>query len=238
MLLEMEHVSRRYTGGAGVVQAVQDVSLSLDAGQFVAVCGPSGCGKSTLLLMAGAVLRPDSGSVRIAGQNPGDLSADERAVFRGRQVGFVFQQFCLVPYLSVLDNVLAPALAVSSPHARERALQLLSRFGLEHRLQHVPAELSSGERQRTAMARALLNQPRIILADEPTGNLDAENADRALSFLTDFARSGGAVLLVTHDAAAAGRADRIVHMQDGRVVDRPSGTRSAAFTETTQNRSA
>lgn len=219
MLLELDQVSRRYEGLAGAVNAVQDVSLTVAAGEFVAVCGPSGCGKSTLLLMAGAVLRPDAGRVLLAGVNPYTLSPDERAAFRGRHVGFVFQQFHLVPYLTVLENVLAPVLAHGVPDAQDRARQLLEQFGLRGRLQHVPGELSTGERQRVAMARALLNRPQVLLADEPTGNLDPENAEIALGFLTDFARAGGAVLLVTHDVAAAGRADRIVRLRDGRIVD-------------------
>lgn len=219
MLLELDQVSRRYEGLAGAVNAVQDVSLTVAAGEFVAVCGPSGCGKSTLLLMAGAVLRPDAGRVLLAGVNPYTLSPDERAAFRGRHVGFVFQQFHLVPYLTVLENVLAPVLAHAVPDAQDRARQLLEQFGLRGRLQHVPGELSTGERQRVAMARALLNRPQVLLADEPTGNLDPENAEIALGFLTDFARAGGAVLLVTHDVAAAGRADRIVRLRDGRIVD-------------------
>lgn len=219
MLLELDQVSRRYEGLAGAVNAVQDVSLTVAAGEFVAVCGPSGCGKSTLLLMAGAVLRPDAGRVLLAGVNPYTLSPDERAAFRGRHVGFVFQQFHLVPYLTVLENVLAPVLAHGVPDAQDRARQLLEQFGLRGRLQHVPSELSTGERQRVAMARALLNRPQVLLADEPTGNLDPENAEIALGFLTDFARAGGAVLLVTHDVAAAGRADRIVRLRDGRIVD-------------------
>ncbi len=228
MLLELDNVSRNYTGAAagagatGIVNALQDVSIAVDKGQFVAVCGPSGCGKSTLLLLAGGLLRPDTGTVRIASEDPYAMAADARAEFRGRHVGFVFQQFHLVPYLSVLDNVLAPTLAVQFVDARERARQLLDQFGMLHRLHHVPSELSSGERQRTALARALLNRPQLILADEPTGNLDPENANAVLGFLKDYATDGGTVLLVTHDAAAAQRADRIIRMDQGRTIANPN----------------
>ena len=174
MLLQLDHVSKAYTDAQSTVRAVGDISLQVAKGEFVGVQGPSGCGKSTLLLIAGGLLKPDSGQVQLDGQDPYALTPDVRAEFRARTIGFVFQQFHLVPYLSVLDNILAPALAVtaSRSEARDRALQLIERFGLSDRREHVPAKLSTGERQRAAMARALLNEPKLILADEPTGNLD------------------------------------------------------------------
>ena len=154
------------------------------------------------------------------------VAPDARADFRAQNIGFVFQQFHLVPYLSVLENVLAPAMAVKGSEAetRDRALQLIERFGLSDRQQHVPAKLSSGERQRTAMARALLNEPKLILADEPTGNLDHDNADTLLGYLSDFATDGGSVLLVTHDDRAVACAKRVVHLQNGRIVEPVTGT--------------
>ncbi len=218
MLVLLDQVSRCYPTDGSVVHAVQKVSLSLNTGEFAAVCGPSGCGKSTLLLMVGGLLRPDSGVVTVAGQQPYEMSPDERASFRASHVGFVFQQFHLVPYLNVLENVLAPTLAAPAGDSLERAHHLLQQFGLSHRSSHVPAALSSGERQRVALARALLNRPRLILADEPTGNLDRANADGVLDSLKNFAAAGGAVLLVTHDATAAERADRVIHMLDGRIA--------------------
>ncbi|MDG1895300.1 MAG: ABC transporter ATP-binding protein [Fuerstiella sp.] len=219
MLLLIDGVSRTYTDAHSTVHAVDDVSLQIAAGEFVAVQGASGSGKSTLLLMAGGLLKPDSGQVQVDGQDPYGLKPDARADFRAQNIGFVFQQFHLVPYLSVLENVLAPAMAVPGTEAetRDRALQLIERFGLSDRQQHVPAKLSSGERQRTAMARALLNQPKLILADEPTGNLDHDNADTLLGYLADFAADGGAVLLVTHDDRAVACAQRVVHLQNGRI---------------------
>ncbi|MEQ9408279.1 MAG: ABC transporter ATP-binding protein [Fuerstiella sp.] len=221
MLLQIDHVAKRYADGPTVVQAVQDVSVSVAEGSFVAIQGPSGCGKSTLLLTAGGLLRPDSGKVQIDGQDPYALAPEARAAFRARKVGFVFQQFHLVPYLSVLDNVLAPALAVSGSAAemRDKARHLVERFGLADRRHHVPAKLSSGERQRTAMARALLNDPRLLLADEPTGNLDHENADAVLRYLSEFAADGGGVLLVTHDDRAVVHARQTIHLQNGRIVE-------------------
>lgn len=221
MLLSIDGVSRTYADSGSTVRAVDDVSLQVAAGEFVAVLGASGSGKSTLLLMAGGLLKPDSGKVQVNGQDPYDLKPDARADFRAQNIGFVFQQFHLVPYLSVLENVLAPAMAVSGTETetRERAGQLIERFGLSDRQQHVPAKLSSGERQRTAMARALLNHPKLILADEPTGNLDHHNADTLLGYLSDFATDGGAVLLVTHDDRAVACAQRAVHLQNGRISE-------------------
>jgi putative ABC transport system ATP-binding protein len=223
MLLSIRGVTRTYHRSQAEVRALDGVSLEVSAGEFVAVEGPSGCGKTTLLLVAGGLLRPDTGEVLLDGQNPYALPADKRAAFRARQIGFVFQEFHLVPYLSVLHNVLAPTLATAADGARDRAFELIERFGLGARMHHVPAELSSGERQRTALARALLNRPQLLLADEPTGNLDRENAEAVLRTLREFADEGGAVLLVTHDEHAAGCAHRRVRLSAGRVT---SETRS------------
>ncbi|MCA9023954.1 MAG: ABC transporter ATP-binding protein [Planctomycetaceae bacterium] len=219
-MLELTNVSKTYQGASGPVQAVKAVSLTLEAGQFVAVQGPSGCGKSTLLLMAGGLMHPDQGTVRVGGVDPYTLPPDKRATFRGEKIGFVFQQFHLVPYLSVLDNVLAAALATGSSTRKEvsdRARQLVDQFGLSHRMHHVPNSLSSGERQRTALARALLNEPSHLLADEPTGNLDRENAETVLNAMSDFASAGGTVLLVTHDDLAASRAQTVLTMRAGEL---------------------
>jgi putative ABC transport system ATP-binding protein len=227
MLVEIQDARKNYQGGSGRVLAVDGLSLLFDAGDFVAVQGPSGCGKSTLLLLAGGLLAPDSGSVHVAGTNPYSLTADARSKFRAENIGFVFQQFHLVPYLSVLDNVLAPSIATGSAGKELRAKELIECFGLTHRIQHVPGELSSGERQRTALARALLNEPKVLLADEPTGSLDTENASEVLKHLREFASSGGAVLLVTHDTQAAATADRVIHLRDGKL-DTTDKTRSLA----------
>lgn len=217
MLLDLTSVRKTYDGPSGAVTALDGVSLTLDAGQFLAIRGPSGCGKSTLLLTVGGLLRPDAGSVRIAGTEPYALSADERAGFRAGTIGFVFQQFHLVPYLSVLENVLAPTLAVGANNSRDHAMQLLDRFGMSARSGHRPAELSSGERQRTALARALLNRPQLLLADEPTGNLDEENARIVLGALKEFSASGGGVLLVTHEQEALAFAGQVLTMRNGRL---------------------
>lgn len=223
MLLQLENISKSYNESQSTIHAVDGVSLEVAAGEFVAVRGPSGCGKSTLLLTAGGLLKPDQGKVKIEDQDPYSLSPDDRAEFRANNIGFVFQQFHLVPYLSVLENVLAPGLATNvNSGLRERALKLVEQFGLTDRIGHVPAKLSSGERQRVAMARALLNSPKLLLADEPTGNLDQENAENILAYLKQFAAEGGAVLLVTHDDRAVVYAQRVVHLLNGKIANRHS----------------
>ena len=212
MLLDFSHVSKTYPASAGEVRALRDVSFTLDPGDFLAIRGPSGCGKSTLLLAAGGLLRPTTGTITLLDQNLYALSNEARARLRATTIGFVFQQFHLVPYLTVLDNILAASLATRTPNAKERAHELMQRFHLTDRASHTPGELSTGERQRTALARALLNQPRLLLADEPTGNLDGDNATIVLDTLKTFAAQGGAVLLVTHDDRAAAAAQRTMQM--------------------------
>ena len=219
MVLELSHVTKVYSRGVRSVRALDDVSFQVDAGEFVSLVGPSGCGKTTLLLIAGGLLRPDTGAVTVAGAEPYTLTPEQRSRFRVQNIGFVFQQFHLVPYLSVRENILSPVLAWWKGGLHERADQLIERFGLGPRRDHRPGELSTGERQRTALARALLHRPKVILADEPTGNLDAPNANLVLQTLRECADEGAAVLLVTHDATAADRADRVVPMQSGQVAE-------------------
>ena len=212
MLLQIVNLSKTFRGPEREVRAVDRISLTIDRGDFIAVQGPSGCGKTTLLLAAGGLLTPDAGGVAIEGQDVYRLSPNRRAALRAEKIGFVFQQFHLAPYLSVRDNVLAPCLARPARDASARADELLAQFGLEPRRNHRPAQLSTGERQRTALARALLNRPRLLLADEPTGNLDAENSEIVLDALDRFARSGGGVLLVTHNRDAMRRARRSIQL--------------------------
>jgi len=216
--IELRSVGKRYRGPDGSVVALDDVSLTVAAGQFIAVRGPSGCGKTTLLLTAGGLLRPDDGQVLLDGNDLYVMSTEERAAVRATTVGFVFQQFHLIPYLSVLDNVETATLADPAGRKRGKAMAMLDRFGLADRARHVPAELSTGERQRVALVRAMLNDPRLVLADEPTGNLDEDNAHIVLRHLAEYAEAGGAVLLVTHDRQAAQHAHRIIPLSKGRVV--------------------
>jgi len=215
-MLKFENVTKVFNGPQGEVTALKEVSFSVEPGEVVAVRGPSGCGKSTLLLTAGTLLRPTEGTVHLGETTPYALTPNGRSALRSETIGFVFQQFHLVPYLSVLDNVLLPSVIKKTGNAGERAHELLSRFGLDHRAHHVPAQLSIGERQRTALARALFNEPRLLLADEPTGNLDPENGEIVLHALRTFAEEGGAVLLVTHDVTDC--ATRTLQMKNGALL--------------------
>ena len=217
-MLEFRAVSKSFPGPDGAVQALKDVSLSVAPGEFVAVQGPSGCGKTTLLLTGGALLKPSRGEVLLEGCNPYSLRPNQRSALRAEKIGFAFQRFHLVAYLSVLDNVLVPSAVRPCAGRLERARELIRHFNMEHRINHMPSQLSTGERQRTALARALLNRPKLLLADEPTGNLDDDNATMVLTYLAEFADEGGAVLLVTHDGHAAGHAHRIVYLKDGNLV--------------------
>jgi ABC-type lipoprotein export system ATPase subunit len=216
-LLHAENLKKSFPGPTGEVRALDGVSLMLDPGDFLAIKGPSGCGKSTLLFTLGALLRPDSGIVTVLDQDPYAMTREQRAGVRAKTIGFVFQQFHLTPYLSVLDNVRAPALASSTVGAKARASELIELLGLTGRADHVPSMLSTGERQRTALARALFNHPKILLADEPTGNLDEDNAAIVLKRLGEFADQGGAVVLVTHEREAAAHAHTVLHMCEGRI---------------------
>jgi ABC-type lipoprotein export system ATPase subunit len=210
-VLELDGVRKIYASpGAGPLEVLDGIALSVGAGDFVAVRGPSGCGKSTLLLVCGTLLRPDAGTVTIDGTDVYALSADRRARLCAERVGFVFQQFHLIPYLTVRENVLAATVALPVADAEAKADALLERFGLGARADHHPAQLSTGERQRTGLARALLRNPGLVLADEPTGNLDDENGRAVLEALSEFASGGGAVLMATHDSVAADAAKRTI----------------------------
>lgn len=217
-MLKVQEVTKTYSGNGREVQAIDGLSLAIEAREAVAIQGPSGCGKSTLLLACGALLRPTGGTVHVAGVDPYQLSANARSAFRAEHIGFVFQQFHLVPYLDVLQNILAANLPNPQPQPEQRAEELIHQFGLEDRRRHVPAELSVGERQRVALSRALFHRPQLVLADEPTGNLDPDNASIVLDALREYADAGAAVLMVTHDPQAAQRAHRVLHMERGRVV--------------------
>ncbi|MBN1556224.1 MAG: ABC transporter ATP-binding protein [Phycisphaerae bacterium] len=217
MVLQVRQIGKTYRGSGKAVRALERVSLDVAAGELLVVQGPSGSGKSTLLLCCGALLAPDDGEILVEGLSPYTLNRRRRAAFRAQKVGFVFQQFHLIPYLDVLDNVLAAAVERNSA-SRERAMHLLERFGMGDRLGHVPGELSVGQRQRVALCRALLNDPPLLLADEPTGNLDTDNARVVLRALRDYAESGKAVLLVTHEEKALSLAHRTLQLKQGRLV--------------------
>jgi ABC-type lipoprotein export system ATPase subunit len=219
-MLQLHDVTKTYSGKQRQVEAVDGLSLSVANNEAVAIRGPSGCGKSTLLLIAGSLLRPTSGTVLVDDVDPYSLSANQRSTFRAQNVGFVFQQFHLIPYLNVLQNILTANIPLKHPQAEQRADELIDQFGLRSRAHHVPAELSVGEKQRVAMARAVFHRPPLLLADEPTGNLDPDNATIVLDAMREYASQGAAVLMVTHAPDAALRAHRIVTMDQGRLVDR------------------
>ncbi|MFF2551104.1 ABC transporter ATP-binding protein [Nocardia sp. NPDC058058] len=225
-MLELVDVVREYRIGGAPVRALDGVSLRIDTGGFVAVVGPSGAGKSTLLHLLGALDVPDSGSIRFRGNEIGDSSEERRAEFRRHEVGFVFQFFNLLPTLAAWENVAIPKLLDGIPlrRARIRALELLDLVGLGDRAAHRPAELSGGQMQRVAVARALMMDPPLILADEPTGNLDSVTGAAVLGLLAEIARTGErAVVMVTHDAEAAAATDRVIRMRDGRIDADPAG---------------
>ena len=216
-MIVVSDVTKVYATRAGQVKALDGVSLEIGQGEFVAVRGPSGSGKTTLLMAIAGMLRPSAGTVKVGQQDIYELSQRDRAVFRAKNIGFVFQMFHLVPYLNISENVLlAPRVGGDNNRIAE-ATRLLDQLGLAGRATHKPAELSAGEKQRTAIARALLNRPKVILADEPTGNLDPDNADTVVKYLADFQRQGGTVVVATHGPAAEARATRVIRLRDGRL---------------------
>ncbi len=212
-------MTRSYRVGERRLTVLRGISLALDAGVQLALCGASGAGKTTLLYILAGLERPDAGSVRIGGVSLYDASPAEQARLRNQRLGYVFQHFYLLPDLTALENVLLPAL-VGRRRVRSRAEDILDQVGLAERRHHLPAELSGGEQQRVAIARALINDPDILFADEPTGNLDSRTGDAVMDLFLSLARSGGkAVLLVTHDEALAARGDQILHLADGALVE-------------------
>jgi putative ABC transport system ATP-binding protein len=218
-MIRLKNVTKHFDGPKGKVTALHNACLSLLPGQLLAVNGPSGCGKTTLLLTAAGMLRPDQGCVEMDDvKSVYDLPPNQRGRLRSNLIGFVFQQFHLIPYLTVHENILAPSLSMFRGDADQRADELINQFGLQERADHIPSQLSTGERQRTALARALFNRPKVILADEPTGNLDDENAEIVLNHMCDYVAQGGSVLLVTHNARAAEFATRVHKMKDGRLL--------------------
>jgi putative ABC transport system ATP-binding protein len=212
-LVVVERLSRRF----GPLAALDDLSLSIDKGEWVAVTGPSGSGKTTLLNVLSGLDRPTSGSVRVGGVDLSALSGRERARYRQQTVGLIFQQFHLIPYLTALENVML-AQYVHSITDRREASEALVQVGLEDRLDHLPSQLSGGEQQRVCIARALINQPPLILADEPTGNLDAVNEAVVMSLLADLHHRGHTLVLVTHAPAIAARASREIRLEHGRLA--------------------
>jgi putative ABC transport system ATP-binding protein len=215
-----EQVVRSYTMGAASVQAVRGIDLTIGRGEFAAITGPSGCGKSTLLHLLGAVDVPTAGRVLVNGRDTAQLNDADATAFRLRHIGFVFQRFYLMPTLSALENVELPLAEAGMPKAvrRRRAAELLGYVGLGERRDHRPTQLSGGEQQRVAIARALANEPALLLADEPTGELDAATGETLLQLFGQLHRDGTTLVFVTHDAVVANTAQRVIRLLDGRVA--------------------
>jgi len=220
LIIRMDEIRKVYDTGKVKVEALKGINLEIEKGEMVAIVGPSGSGKSTLMNLVGCLDTPTSGVYEIGGQAVSGVTRDELAEIRNRRVGFVFQNFNLLPHITSLENVEMPMLFGGLPvrERRDRATELLTRVGLEDRVDHKPTELSGGQMQRVAIARALAMNPDIVLADEPTGNLDTSSGSDIMSIFTDLWKQGRTLVIITHDPALASRASRVVEIRDGVVV--------------------
>jgi putative ABC transport system ATP-binding protein len=218
-IVAIENLCKVYQLGALELRVLRDLDLSIEQGEYVAIMGPSGSGKSTLLNVIGCLDRPTSGCYRLGGQDVSSLDDDQLSLIRGARIGFVFQSFNLIEQLNVIENIEVPMYyqGLSEGQSAERAMELATMVGLGDRTAHRPSELSGGQQQRVAIARALANDPLIILADEPTGNLDSESGAEILRLLIDLRRQGKTLIVVTHDKGIAANAGRIVELFDGRI---------------------
>jgi len=227
-LIRLEQIRKVYDSGENAVEALRGVDARIEKGEFVAIIGPSGSGKSTLMHILGCLDSPSSGRYWLDGEDVAEMSSRQLARIRNQKIGFIFQTFNLLPRASVLKNVELPLLyaGASTTERRERALAALDRVGLSNRARHRPNELSGGQRQRVAVARALVNNPSLILADEPTGNLDSKTGSEIIAMFEDLASHGETVVLVTHDPVIANRTSRKIQIVDGQIVDQLPGAAS------------
>lgn len=216
-MYQLQSVTQTYERRGNVVTALDNCTLEIPDNDFIAIVGPSGSGKTTLLSILGGMMAPSSGNVSLDGQSLYAMSIDERTKLRGEKIGFVFQSFNLVAWLSACENVQIPLMLSGKPadEQRTRALELLDRVGLSDRADHLPSELSQGQQQRVALARTLANDPQVILADEPTGNLDSETRQQVMKYLNEFHNDGRTIVMVTHDADTAAFAKRMIRLVDG-----------------------
>ncbi len=218
-MIEVKDISKKYNSGKNEVKALDGINLNIDASEFVLIKGESGSGKSTLLFVLGGMLKPTSGEVVVDGKSLFGSSEKERTVYRSKEIGFVFQSYHLLPYLNVMDNILLSNKLKGTEISKDESISLAEELGIKERLNHKPSELSAGEKQRTALARALITRPSIILADEPTGNLDEKNTREVMNFLQDFQKKGGTVVMVTHGNLADPYATRIINLNKGKITD-------------------
>ena len=221
-LIRLDSIKKVFLADEVETHALAEVHMDIAQGEYVSITGPSGCGKSTLLAILGLLDTPSGGTYRLNGREVADIGAAERARIRNKEIGFVFQAFNLIGDLTVLENVELPLNyrdGVSKSQRRERAMEALRRVGMSHRVKHYPAQLSGGQQQRVAVARALVGSPSILLADEPTGNLDSRNGEAVMALLDDLHKAGSTICMVTHDTRYADFAQRKIHMFDGRIVD-------------------
>ncbi len=216
-MIELKNIEKTYRRGVENVRALRGVNLSIGAGELMAIVGPSGAGKTTLLHILGCLDQPSNGDVIFDGVNTASMPESQLVKIRREKIGFVFQQFYLIPGLSVFDNIALPLLFSKKPAQRQKIEQLAEMVGLEHRLNHAPAQLSGGEMQRTAIARGLVNDPAILLADEPTGNLDTDNSEKIYDILRRLSDEGLTTIMITHNPELAGRAERTVKIRDGLI---------------------
>ena len=218
-ILNVAHLGKTYTSGSKKLTVLDDITFSIEAGETFAIVGPSGSGKTTLLGLCAGLDRPDTGSVELCGTNLSDLGEDELALLRNREVGFIFQNFQLLPTLTALENVVVPLELQAAKNPRSIGMELLDKVGLKDRFHHYPSQLSGGEQQRVALARAFSSRPSILFADEPTGNLDQETGDRVVQLLFDLNQDAGTTLvIVTHDGDLAQRTGRILRLKGGKIL--------------------
>lgn len=223
-LIEMHNVKKHYTSGGDVVEALRGVDISIETGEFITIMGQSGSGKSTLLSVLGGMNHPTEGEVEMAGERLYQLPGEKLADFRARNLGFVFQSFHLIPYLTAIENVMLPLAIVksSTPAKKNAARQALERVGLGTKLDRLPSQLSGGEQERVAIARAIVNSPHILLADEPTGNLDSKTSAEVMALFRELNDAGQTVVMVTHNPENGVYSDRTIHLKDG-IVEHVSG---------------
>lgn len=221
-MINIKNVSKIYNIGNEKLRVLDDVSLTIDKGEFVAIVGPSGSGKSTLMNMIGGLDKPSEGAVIIEGEDISKLKDRKMSKFRNEKIGFVFQSFNLEPTLTALENVMMPLMIAGKTdrEMKERASAMLQSLGMGDRVKHKPTELSGGQRQRVSIARALVNNPKIVLADEPTGNLDSKSGKAVMEILTNFKKQGYTIVMVTHNMQEASYADRVVKIMDGKVEEK------------------